>query len=106
MTTKQDEWQCPNCLGMCETRGPERGMPYYPCRYCDGEGVVPEAKASDWHMRNRDELERLREELAEAYWLIAQVGQVEEVNHYVPDYARSLAVFRRAREGVDKEQPA
>ena len=60
------------------------------------------------HVRTaeRDELERLREELAEAYWLIAQVGQVEDVNHYVPDYARSLAVFRRAREAVDKGQPA
>lgn len=34
---------CPKCDGHGEIRGPEFGMPYFPCRFCDGVGLVDEA---------------------------------------------------------------
>ncbi len=44
-----EQFACPNCDGSGEVRGPEIGMPYYPCRFCDGEGTVSADKADDWY---------------------------------------------------------
>ena len=40
--------QCPACRGQGEVCGPQQGMPWFQCRYCEGSGVVSEQKALDF----------------------------------------------------------
>ena len=43
-----EQFECPHCRGEGVSCGLGLGIPLYPCRWCDGEGTVTEARAQDW----------------------------------------------------------
>ena len=38
-TSDDDLVRCPACDGMGERRGPQIGLPWYECKYCEGTVV-------------------------------------------------------------------
>jgi DnaJ-class molecular chaperone len=46
-----DKVECPACHGHGISRGPQKGMPWFDCRYCGGAGEVTEQQSLDYPPR-------------------------------------------------------